>query len=865
MLRFTLAQMRLSLPRLIAGGLAVAIGSAFVAATLLAGDVMTQTARRSVTASLADADLVVADLLSPRQLAAVQGTPGVAAASGRLVVSGQLEGPGASSFVSVGNRMSDPRLEPQKLTAGTWPASGQIALPDDVARRARASVGQRVELVLTVPGRQRESRQRVPLTVSGLTEDPGGAFGATGGRAVADTGQVLEWARLGDPGTPPSYELALALVDPGAEVATVQSRVQAALDRLGPGAGPLPEADTVPVVRTLAQQAGGQVEELTGDRRTLLAFVLAFAAISLLVAALVIANTFQVLVAQRRQTLALLRCVGAVRAQLRRSVLIEALLVGVAASVTGVLAGSLLAQLTLQVLRRTSFGTQLPPGIRPGVAAVVLPVVVGTLVTVIASLAPARAATRVAPLVALRPDAGPRLRERDSRQRLVLACLLVTAGAVALAVPALLAGHGDFGVAAIAVGVLGGALSFVGILLAAVFWVPRAVALLGRLASSSGAASARLAAANSVRNPRRTAATSGALLIGVTLVSLMTTGAATARTSLAAELDARYPVDLQVGFEPSRGRSARIDGAQLAAIRKVDGVRRVLPVKGALLELKLPGNQGQLQANVSGISATDARDMVRGKAIRDALAAGKLVVSAPFDTDGNAPARLRVRTGKGAWTTVDVAYVLRNNRQFALAPADLLARIAPSARPTQAWVSLDPDADAGDVATAVADAVGRATRSGDVLPVEGGAVQRQMYERAIGAVLAVVLGLVAVSVLIAVVGVANTLSLSVLERRRESATLRAVGLTRRQLRATLAVEGMVIAAAGAVVGVLLGIGYGWAGTRTVLGGQVPVHLSVPVPQLLLVVGLAVLAGLLASVLPSRGAAKASPVAALATT
>ncbi|WP_246855190.1 ABC transporter permease [Cellulomonas sp. Y8] len=149
------------------------------------------------------------------------------------------------------------------------------------------------------------------------------------------------------------------------------------------------------------------------------------------------------------------------------------------------------------------------------------------------------------------------------------------------------------------------------------------------------------------------------------------------------------------------------------------------------------------------------------------------------------------------------------------------------------------------------------------LDITGAALERALYQRAIDTLLAVVVGLLAVAVVIALIGVTNTLSLSVIERRRESATLRALGLTRRQLRASMAVEGALIAGVGAVVGVALGLAYGWLGSAAVLAGIADLQLRVPWADLGLVLGVALVAGVLASALPGRTAARTPPVAALA--
>jgi putative ABC transport system permease protein len=176
------------------------------------------------------------------------------------------------------------------------------------------------------------------------------------------------------------------------------------------------------------------------------------------------------------------------------------------------------------------------------------------------------------------------------------------------------------------------------------------------------------------------------------------------------------------------------------------------------------------------------------------------------------------------------------------------------------WLALDDPAQATTVVADVQDVV---SDTGEAVGVAGAAVERASYEQVIDTMLGIVLGLLAVAVVIALIGVANTLSLSVIERRRESATLRAIGLSKAQLRGMLAIEGLLIAGVGAVLGIVLGLVYGWAGSAAALGVMGDVVLAVPWQEIGLVVAVAVVAGLVASVVPARSAARTSPVEALA--
>ncbi|WP_225753622.1 ABC transporter permease [Actinotalea sp. Marseille-Q4924] len=879
MLRLTLAQMRLSLGRLTAAGIAIVIGTAFVAATLVAGAVMTRTTYDAVSASYADADLVVSaegEQLSEDDVARLAEITGVEALDGRAPLWVQLSSAAADVYPEATVRASHPRLEVQELVEGDLPdAPGGVALPAPLAERLQVGVGDTVTLAREVwtptnapaapddggtadgdAGSWTTFTQEIAVT--GLTEDPTGGFTGSSGAVVVHPEDARGWlAEEADAvGQEPGYRSAVVVVEAGSDPTAVATDL----------------ADAAPgvVVRTKQEQAALTVNELTGGEDALTAVVLAFAAVALLVAALVIANTFQVLVAQRTRTLALLRCVGADRGQVRRSVLVEAAILGLTASVVGVLVGLGLTQVTLSVVGAAGLDVPLPDVITVTPAAVLVPVLVGTAVTLAAALAPARAATRVAPLAALRP-VDPVEGRRAGRARLALATLLAVGGGLLLTGAALAAA--EIGpVVALAAGVLGGAVSFVGVLVGAAVWAPAVARGAGRLLGRAGP-TARLAAANTVRNPRRTAATSSALLIGVTLVAMMSTGAASARTSLAAELDAQYPVDLAVAAGSST--QGALDPRVLTTVGAVDGVDAVAAVSHGGVELRDTEGASVLGWQATAVEPTALTAVLRASEeasgltddtviIGSGLAASVGIsdgdelrlapeaaaqVGAAADAEGASPAADDVVVARAV--VVDLPEVVL------LTPATLEA-VAGVAAPTEAWVRFADDAPPARVVADVQDAL-----SDTPVIVSGAALERVRYEQVVDAFLAVVVGLLGAAVVIAVIGVANTLSLSVLERRRESATLRSLGLTRGRLRGSLAVEGVLIAAIGATVGAVLGLLYGWAGAATVLGSVGPVTYEVPWLHLGLVLVSAVVAGLLASVLPGRAAARTSPVRALA--
>lgn len=868
MFALTFAQMRRSIGRLAAAGVAIAIGTAFVAATLLASDVLKRASYDSVAAQYGQAELVVraasgaggyGDATSfaadEAQLDQMRQIDGVEAADPVESTYLQLQNGARSLYQATIAVPSSPKLQPLTLVSGTFPASSdEIALPADAAELLGVAPGDTltdlswgpsaVESTSAVDGESTTASDEpveTTLTVSGIVDDPFKAYAMQGGAAVvtADTFTDRRW-----PDSDPLHVDIAVLLEAGADESAVSSAIQAVV------------ADQGMTVETKDAAAESSINAVTGDQQVFTLTILSFAAIALLVAALVISNTFQVIVAQRTRTLALLRCVGAKKSQLRQSVVLEAATLGLVSSAIGLAVGSAFVQIAVMVLGRVDLDIPVPSRISFSVAAVVWPLVVGTLVTVLASLVPARAATRVAPLEALRPSEAPSATAGGGRVRLVFTLLLVLGGALLMVGGVAASQNGQVEVGLLA-GVLGGATSFVGVLLGAVFWVPKIVGAVGRMLSSAGP-STQLAAANITRNPRRTAATSSALLIGVTLVAMMSVGASTARGSLSSTLDGTYNVDVQVqGQAWSAGTDVEpLSPTLISEVSSLDEVAAVAPITEVLVRTESNGSVAE-DETVQVVDPASARGALRDPSILDGLDATHAVVSenyADYFLQGSSTITLEGDRGE---VTLD-AVVGDISGMNVVVDSSVGEQIVSSTAPTSVWVKVTDLDDAGSTVNEIRDAV-----SGTSVGVAGAAVERATMQQAIDTILAVVVGLLAIAVVIALIGVANTLSLSVLERRRESATLRAIGLSKRQLRSTLAQEGMLIAGVGAVLGVALGLLYGWVGSLVVLGGFADVSLTVPFGTLGLVVLVAVAAGLLASIVPGRSAAKTSPVEALA--
>lgn len=856
MLRATLDQMRSSAGRLAAAGIAILLGTAFVAASLLAAATMEQATHDAFTASYAQADLVVSPQglpMTSASLSDIRALDGVKAADAQSYFGLELTGPSTTEYVSISPTPSDPSLGVGTIADGRQPsAPGEIVISADVAARLGVALDDSVQTTIETwdqTGEVVDSRIE-NLQVVGLLEATGNFF-ATGTSAWMEEEQLAQWQHDQN-GSDESWGAILVALDDGADLSTVRSAVET-----------LPSVSDAKV-QTVPELARERTAMETGSNVTFLVVMLAFAAVALSVAGLVITNTFQVLVAQRTRTLALLRCVGASRGQIRRSVLGEAALLGVIASIAGLALGSAVVLIGVRVLERAFPGALLSTTVPFGWHVPVVTLLVGVLVTLVSAMVPARMATRVAPVAALRPVEGPQ-DERASRGRLVLAASaaiiggLMLAGGVALALGLSGTDSADAGIlGGLALGVLGGLLSLCGLLVGSVFLVPRLLPLLGRLAGRG--VPARIATANAVRNPRRTAATTNALVIGVALVVMMSTGAYSARQTLLGELDATFPVDLLAQVS---NNSQPILPAQVDAVAETEGVAAVATLASANVTLESDG----VSTGVELLSfASGDPDQVMRSDLLDGLEDGTVLLGTLYDVplengdlvtftgpDGASRDLRVVRSGLDPYTAV--------------VTPETMAVLAPDAAVTAVGARLADNADANAVSAAVQSALNEITAadsSAPVLQVGGAAIERAAYGQVIDTLLAVVLGLLAVAVVIALVGVANTLSLSVLERRRENGTLRAMGLTRGQLRGMLAVEGVLIAAVGAIIGAVSGLIYGWAGASVVLGGLGSVELGVPWLQLGAVAAVAVAAGLLASVLPARSAVRQSPVAALAT-
>ncbi|WP_324275356.1 FtsX-like permease family protein [Blastococcus brunescens] len=819
MRRVTLASIRAHLPRLIASTLAIVIAVGFVVATLVLNETTKATVLEAAGAQYVDADVVVTSGSGTglaEHVDTLTGLTSVQAVDPTWQTSVQAVAPDrtGAQFLLVESVAGDPQLRWQQLADGSLPTrAGDIAVSEGVG----AAVGD----VLPVTVYDAEGTgTTVDATVTGVVDLGGDPTAGIYGKAYVTADQARAW------GAEEPTELRIAgpaRTDPG----LLADEVRAAL------------AGEDVTVRTGTEQAEESVAALTGDAAWLTTSLLVFATIAVLVAGLVIANTFAVLLAQRTRDLALLRCVGATARQVRRSVLAEAVLTGLAASAVGVLAGIGLSAAVSALV--SGIDSPIPlSGVSVPLYAVLVGLAVGTVTTLIAALAPARAATRVAPLAALRPTDPAPLRSRGGVARLVTGLLLAVPGVALMAVGVV--------TAQILVALGGGVLSSLGLLLLAQRAVPPIVAGAGRLLGRFGGLPARLATGNATRNARRTAATATALLIGVTLTTAMVVGASSTRATAQAGLAANYPTDVIVeSFDDP------IPATLQTQLESVDGVVEATALTAAMVT----GPDGT-ESWVSGVDAAQALPVLRSTAEVTVPELGQVVL-AEWEADnwGVQPGDPLTLTAGDRSRTLTV--VAGETDRSLLTRTDLQS-LVPEAAVETMWLRLADGIDHTAAIDEVTDLAGTAMPSSFVT---GLASERAAIDEVVDVLLLVVTGLLGVAVLIALIGVGNTLALSVVERRQESGLLRALGLTRGQLRALLAWEAVLVAGVAAVLGVLVGSAYGLVGAASALGEIGEVVISVPWLQVGAIVLVATVAGLLASVLPARRAARTSPVAAIA--
>ncbi|MBA2574938.1 MAG: FtsX-like permease family protein [Nocardioidaceae bacterium] len=577
-------------------------------------------------------------------------------------------------------------------------------------------------------------------------------------------------------------------------------------------------------------------------------FLLVFAAVALVVGTFLIINTFSILVAQRSRELALLRAMGASKTQVNRAVLAEAFVVSLVGSTVGLGLGYLLAiglKALFGVIGLDLGAADMPIELRT----VLLSYVVGVIVTLIAAYLPARRASRISPVQAMRDDVA--LAETSLRRRFVLGAVMV-AGGVALMVAGF-AGSGGRGLLLIGLGMLAILLGVA--LMAPVLGRPIIQALGSAYRGLFGTVGS-LATENTLRNPRRTAATSSALMIGLTLVALMSILGQSAKVSTDKAIEESLTAELIV----SNATGQFFSTAYAGQIRELDGVASVTTFRQAAAKmgdsqvylqavdpeslgaaLQLPVDSGSLRGFEDQsvfVSSTRAKssNIDVGDSVKLNFPAGPMA----FDVAGVFPV--------GGAVAGDFLLTLEGLQRSGIKPEDSLL-----------FISKEPGASEASVRAGIEDVLA----DNPTVTLKNQKEFADEQKGLINTVLYIIYALLGLAIIIAILGITNTLALSVIERTREVGLLRAIGVSRRQLRSMVRLESIAISVLGAVLGVVMGIAFGIALQRAIADQGIDV-LSIPWPQLGVFVVLAGLVGVLAAVLPARRAAKLNVLDAITT-
>lgn len=841
MRRVTLRGLAARKLRLSLTALAIVLGVTFVTGTLVLGDTLNRTFDDLVgtayqhvsfqirgTASLPGADTTPNSTTNRRPVpasiaSAVARVPGVGYVHGSvggyaqfLARNGDAIGGGGGSTLGFSFDPSR-RLSPYRLVAGHAPtAADDVIMDKATATKYHFAVGDRV--LMNLPDRAQR------FTVSGIVTygSADNLAGVTLAGFDLGTAQRLFHARG-------RFDTISVLARPGAD----NVRLQRAIARV------LPAGVEVVSGQTVANELSTAVNNALSFISTAL---LIFAAIALFVGAFTIFNTLSITVGQRTRELALLRLVGAGRGQVFGSVLGEAAVTGFAASLVGLGLG-VLAALGLKALLN-AFGITLPSA--PLVFEARTPIVaiaVGVTVTVISAIAPARRAVRIPPVAAL-SEQSPDLPEALRRWRVRTGAVIAAAG-VAVTVA---------GVSSAAVALVGlGALC---VFAAAAMLVPLAArplsSALGRPLVSLLGVPGRLGRENSMRNPRRTAQTAAALMIGLALVSTIAVLGASLSASAASQVDSAVNADYIITGSGGFSRSVVPAVSHLPRVTTATAVYQgQFEFRGALTSLAAATPTRLAQTvNLHIVAGSGGPAMAAGRLLVDANTArdDQLSVGSPVRVIFAQTGPVTMRIGGLFQPNPLVGSFVVGDRFFAShfdhpLPTGVLLRTAPGAPPLDAQLNraLVPYAN-----------VGFKTRA------QFEAAQKSKVNQQLGLVYV----LLALAIVVALIGIVNTLMLSVFERTHEIGLLRAVGMKRPQVRAMIRSESVIVALFGAVVGILIGTGLGIALAAALRNGGVT-NLSVPVASLIGFLALAAVLGLSAATWPARRAARLDVLRAIA--
>ncbi|WP_329121710.1 ABC transporter permease [Streptomyces sp. NBC_01465] len=824
--------------RLLMTVLAVMLGVAFVSGTLVFTDTLgsaykNQSAKSydNVAVSVgydgdgkglpqSDVDKIQALNGVDKAAGQIDGFAGVADKKGKLI--GQGWSSTGANYTPTGD---------YAFTTGAAPTgNGQVALDKETADKAGVKVGSSVRIAGNGPVKS--------YTLSGIFTTDDGAVSAGGTLSLFSTAEAQTLY-----GTPGYFDTVTVTAKDGANDAQLLDSVVSVLPK---------DAHA----QTGTQLAANQAKSIESNFSSMKTGLLAFAGIALFVGIFLIYNTFAMLVAQRTRELALMRAVGASRKQVTRSVLGEAVLVGLLASAIGFGLGIGLAAGLRPLMG--SFGMKVPGGpllISPVTVAAAFGV--GVLVTLISAYLPARRAAKIPPVAAM-SSVHAVATGRSLVVRNTIGSLLTLGGAGLI-----VAGAGqttDSGRMIIAAGAF---LALIGVIVLIPFLSRPVIALVRPLLVGVWGVSGKLAGQNAVRNPRRTGATAAALAIGLTLV----TGITTLGVTLGQAVDKMTTDNIKADYLVAMaGDGQHMSPDAVKALAAAPGVTAYSPDQSAWLELSNKGH-GTTGQGVTGVNAADIDqllnlDIVSGSS--SGLAKGSILISDKLAKQENWKAGETVTAGfpDKSKSTLTIGGIYDDNEftnGIVMDTAALDRHLSDKPEINAVYVDIDGGATSANEQKLV-DALG----ANPAIEVMDQQDIRDMFGGIVNTMLNLMYGLLGMALLIAVLGVVNTLAMSVFERQQEIGMLRAIGLDRRRIKRMVRLEAVVISIYGAVIGVGLGAFLAWALGETLKDSIPGYALVLPWERIGIFILLAGVVGILAALWPARSAARLNMLTAIKT-
>jgi len=823
--------------RLALTALAIVIGVTFIAGTFVLTDTLHSTFNTLFSniyqnidfqvrgvAQFGSGGMATRNPVPESVLSTVRGVPGVEAADGSVAGYAQYIAPDGKAITTGGAPTlgisfdPNPQLSQLRISQGTAPTSSNDVVMDlGTAEKYHFRVGEQVRILLEGPTRT--------FTITGLARfgTANNLAGVTLAAFHTPTAQKL----LGEVG---KFDTVNVVTKPGADNATVERAIAHAL----------PRGEEVVTGQTVINEATSDISQALGFLNTAL---LVFAFIALFVGAFTIVNTFSIIVGQRTRELALLRIVGASRRQVFRSVLLEASIVGLVSSLIGLGLG-VLAAIGLEALL-SGFGLTLPSGPLVFEArTVIVCLVVGVGVTVASAISPARRAVRIPPVAAVSDQQSEV--EISLRRRFTWGIGITVVGVAALAL--------GLTAPAIALVGLGAVLIFIGVARLAPAVARPMASVIGRPLARLFGMSGRLGRENSMRNPRRTAQTASALMVGLALVSAIAVfGASLSRSAtssvdnaISADFIITVPNNAQGGFSNTVGpTAASVDGITASSTVYQDQFE----VKGSLEKLTAVSTRDLADTVILNMTSGSSSTLADGQLLIDTstanskhLAVGD-IVPVKFAKTGKSTMRIggvfKANQLIGSYLVGDGFFLDHFQNELPIA------------------VLLKTDGSPG-----VEQSVTHALASYPNLKIQTKAQFEKSQEAQVNQLLALVYVLLLLAVIIALIGIVNTLLLSVFERTHEIGLLRAVGMKRRQIRGMIRTESVILSIFGAIIGIIVGTGLGIALAWS-LKTQGITDIVVPFPSLIIFLVLSGVLGLIAASWPARRAAKLDVLAAIA--